>query len=644
MKLSQLHHPHQLKGLSLLELEDLANQIRLFLIESISKTGGHLSSNLGVIELTLALHTVFDSPKDKIIFDVGHQSYSHKLITNRLRAFSSLRQYKGLSGFQKRSESEHDPWEAGHSSTAISAGLGFAVARDLTGQNYDVISVVGDGSLANGMSLEALNDLGAQKRKMIIVFNDNNMSISPNRGGIESSITRVRTSNLYRTTKRDLYESLSSSDVGKEILDFLRYSRDRLKERMIDAPLFTQFNVDYIGPIDGHNIGDLIRAFQTAKEHDGPIVVHVMTTKGQGYPYAQEDRTGVWHGVAPFDIASGQFKTTKKSDSISWSQLITRILIRLAATDERLCAITPAMATGSALLPFAQKYPKRFFDVGIAEEHAITMAGAMAAGGLHPFISIYSTFLQRGYDQVLHDIARMDLPVVFGIDRAGLVGADGETHQGIYDIAFLSTIPNIIVCQPKDAYEAQNLLYTGFRCKHPFFIRYPKGTVNYRVLSQLEEIPIGSWTKTMVGDRAQQIIIAYGQDVDRIIERAKQEKRNLMVVNARFFKPIDTQMLDELMALNLPIVVYETDSAQGGLSTAIAAHLGQKHPHFFKLSLRDGFIPQGTVFELRKEQRVTLDDLFQELNQIDQASKEPELSIQGPRQEEFTQKEEIERE
>lgn len=616
MRLSQLHHPQQLKTLSLLELEDLANQIRLFLIESISKTGGHLSSNLGVIELTLALHTVFDSPKDKIIFDVGHQSYPHKLITNRLKAFSTLRQYKGLSGFQKRRESEHDPWEAGHSSTAISAGLGFAVARDLTNQNYEVISVVGDGSLANGMSLEALNDLGAQKRKMIIVFNDNNMSISPNRGGIESSITRLRLSNLYRTTKRDLYESLSSSDVGKEILDFLRYSRDRLKERMIDAPLFTQFNVDYLGPIDGHNIGDLIRAFQTAKEHDGPIVVHVITTKGQGYPYAQDDRTGVWHGVAPFDIASGQFKTTKKTDSISWSQLITRVLIRLAAQDKRICAITPAMATGSALLPFAQKYPKRFFDVGIAEEHAITMAGAMAAGGLQPFVSIYSTFLQRGYDQVLHDVARMDLPVVFGIDRAGLVGADGETHQGIYDIAFLSTIPNVIVCQPKDACEAQNLLYTGFACRHPFFIRYPKGNVSYRVLSHLEEIPIGSWTKTVIGNplECKQIIIAYGQDVDRIIERARQEKRCVIVVNARFFKPIDTTMLDELIALNRPMIVYETDSAQGGLSTAIAAYLGQNHPHFSKLSLRDGFVEQGTIFELRQEQHITMDDLFQKLD------------------------------
>ncbi len=633
MRLSQLHHPQQLKTLSLIELEDLANQMRLFLIESISKTGGHLSSNLGVIELTLALHTVFDSPTDKIIFDVGHQSYPHKLITNRLKAFSTLRQYKGLSGFQKRNESEHDPWEAGHSSTAISAGLGFAVARDLTGQNYEVISVVGDGSLANGMSLEALNDLGAQKRKMIIVFNDNKMSISPNHGGIESSITRVRTSNLYRMTKRDLYESLSSSDVGKEILDFLRSSRDRLKARVIDAPLFTQFNVDYIGPIDGHDIGAMIRAFQTAKEHDGPIVVHVITTKGQGYPYAQDDRTGIWHGVAPFDIASGEFKVTKKIDAISWSQLITRVLIRLAAQDERLCAITPAMATGSGLLPFAQKYPDRFFDVGIAEEHAITMAGAMAAGGLHPFVSIYSTFLQRGYDQVLHDVARMDLPVVFGIDRAGLVGADGETHQGIYDIAFLSTIPNVIVCQPKDALEAQNLLYTGFTCPHPFFIRYPKGTVHYRVLSQLEALPIGSWTKTVVGDptKTDHIIIAYGEDVDRIIKQAWQEERHVIVVNARFFKPIDTAMLDELLAMELPIVVFETDSAQGGLSTTIAAYIGQKNPTFSKLSLRDGFVNQGSIFELRQEQHITLHDLFQTLDQTstrDKASDQANSTFQ----------------
>lgn len=617
MRLSQLQNPQQLKSLSLLELEDLANQIRLFLIESISKTGGHLSSNLGIIELTLALHTVFDSPKDKIIFDVGHQSYPHKIITNRLSQFSTLRKYQGLSGFQKRKESEHDPWEAGHSSTAISAGLGFAIARDLTHQNYEVISVVGDGSLANGMSLEALNDLGAQKRKMIIIFNDNHMSISPNRGGIESYITKVRTSNLYRMTKRDLYMSLSSSDVGKEILDFLRYSKDRLKARMIDAPLFAQFNVDYIGPIDGQNIGEMIRAFQTAKEHDGPIVVHVLTTKGQGYPYAQRDRTGIWHGVAPFDIASGEFKTAKKPDCISWSQLITRVLIRLAAQDEKLCVITPAMATGSALLPFSQKYPKRFFDVGIAEEHAITMSGAMAAGGLHPFVSIYSTFLQRGYDQVLHDVARMDLPVVFGIDRAGLVGADGDTHQGIYDIAFLSTIPNTIICQPKDAYEAQNLLYTGFQVKHPFFIRYPKGNVSYRVLSKLEKIEIGSWTKTVVGDKEKvsHIVIGYGEDVDRIIERATQEKKNLIVVNARFLKPLDEKMLEELLALNLPLVVYETDSAYGGLSSAVSSFIGKKNPKFSQLSLKDGFVGQGSILELRKEQHISLDDLFSTLKE-----------------------------
>lgn len=617
MKLSELKDPSQLKNLSLRELQDLAQQIRLFLIQSISKTGGHLSSNLGVVELTLALHYVFQSPKDKIIFDVGHQAYTHKLLTGRIDQFDSLRQYGGLSGFQKRCESRHDVWEAGHSSTSISAGLGFAVARDLQGQDYEVISVIGDGALGGGMALEALNDLGAQKRKMIIVFNDNKMSISPNLSGIERYITRVRTSRMYRMTKKDLYDSLSASNAGREILDFLRYSRDRLKEKVIDAPLFTQFNLDYIGPVDGDSLPELIDAFQTAKEHDGPIVVHVQTTKGKGYPFAEYDQTGVWHGVGPFDIASGRFQVKKKAEQISWSELIARTLMWLAATDPKLCVITPAMANGSALLPFSHKYPNRFFDVGIAEEHAITMAAAMAAGGLHPFVSIYSSFLQRSYDQILHDAARMDLPIVVGVDRAGLVGADGETHQGIYDIAFLSTIPNVIVCQPKDGREAQNLLYTGFQTKHPYFIRYPKGSTQFHPLARLEAIPIGSWTRqeSLPGQKPRQIVIAYGEAVSEILKRAEKEGRSLMVVNARFLKPLDEAMLDELFTMNLPITVYETDSAQGGLASAIADWLEKKTHGFERLSLKDGFVCQGSVEELKKEQQVSLDDLFERLDQ-----------------------------
>lgn len=615
MQLSKLKDPHQIKGMTVPQLEDLARQIRLFLLQSISRTGGHLSSNLGIVELTLAMHYVFDSPKDKIIFDVGHQAYTHKLLTGRMDQFDTLRKYKGLSGFQKRKESIHDSWEAGHSSTSISAGLGFAAARDLLGENYEVVCVIGDGSLPNGMSMEALNDLGAQQRKMIIIFNDNNMSISPNRGGIESSITKLRTSNVYRNTKKDVYDILMGSKTGKEILDFLRNARNRLKDKVIDAPLFQSFNLDYIGPVNGASFPDLISALQTAKEHDGPIVVHVLTQKGRGYSFAENDKTGLWHGVGPFDLKSGCSLGQCEPGMISWSEAIARILYRMAASDEKLCVITPAMATGSALLPFAHKYPRRFFDVGIAEEHAVTMAGAMRAGGLHPFVSIYSSFLQRAYDQLLHDVARMDLPVVFGIDRAGLVGSDGETHQGIYDIAFLSTIPNVILCQPKNANEAQRLLYTGFQAGHPFFIRYPKGKVRYEPLSTLKTVPIGSWEQMEIGtpQMAKQIVIAYGPDVERIEKEAKARNLDLILVNARFFKPMDFSMLESLARMNLPITVYETDSRQGGLGEEIASYLQNRQTGFHHIHMRDGFVEQGSVEELRQEQQVSIKDLMERL-------------------------------
>ena len=644
MKLSQLENPSQIKNLSLEELEDLANQIRLFLLQSISQTGGHLSSNLGVIELTLALHYVFDSPKDKIIFDVGHQSYTHKIITGRLFEFDHLRQFKGLSGYQKRNESEHDPWEAGHSSTSISAGLGLAIARDLNHEHYEVISVIGDGALGGGMALEALNDLGAQNRKMIVVFNDNAMSISPNISGIESSITKLRTSKVYRDTKKDLYDSLITTKTGLEILDFLRHSRDCIKEKVIDAPLFSDFGLDYIGPVDGTDMGSMISALQTAKEHDGPIVVHVLTTKGKGYAFAENDEIGEWHGVSPFDLTSGQAKEKPSLDTISWSQVIARTLNRFAFNDPKLCVITPAMATGSELIPFSQKYPDRFFDVGIAEEHAVTMAGAMAQGGLHPFVSIYSSFLQRAYDQVLHDVARMDLPVVFGVDRAGLVGSDGDTHQGIYDIAFLSTIPNTIIAQPKNATEAQNLLYTAFQQKHPFFVRYPRGKVNYSVNLNLEQLPIGTWTYCQTQIQSQnstfnfdhqekksnqsrdeitrlkqmsaieQIIISYGPQVETIEQRAILENKNWLVVNARYLKPLDIEMLDVLQGMNTPITVYETDEAQGGLADQIAAYFYKKEQDYHVVTLRDGYIQHGKVDQLLKEQNCSIDNLFEQVN------------------------------
>lgn len=612
MDLKDLHSPDQLQNLNPEQLQDLAGQIREFLIHSISDTGGHLSSNLGVVELTLAIHKVFHSPEDKIIFDVGHQCYTHKIITGRQDQFSTLRKLDGLSGFQKRSESEHDCWEAGHASTSLSACLGFAAARDLLHKDYEVVSVIGDGALGGGLALEALNDIGTQQRKMVVIFNDNEMSISQNISGLEHSLTKLRTSEVYRNTKQSVSDLLSEKERGKNLLKLLKQTRDALKSRIIDSPLFTQFNVDYLGPVDGHNLEDLICALQTAKEHNGPIVVHVITTKGKGYLPAENDQEGNWHGVSPFDVDSG--KPLKKSPQamIAWSRLISNTLCRLASLNPSICAITPAMKKGSCLENFALHYPTRFFDVGIAEEHAVAMAGAMAAGGLQPFVSIYSTFLQRAYDEILHDCARMNLPVVFGVDRAGLVGEDGDTHQGIYDVGFLRTIPNMVIAQPKNAREAQDLLYTAFESRRPFALRYPRGSVLNDFKKELEPVEIGSWTSAEIG-KPEQVVISYGPDVEEIEKRARREKLNLMVVNARFLKPLDTALLQKIRDLQVPVMVYEPDTADGPLKKAILDQWNTQDPVLESLSLPDGYIRHGSVNALRKEYGVDEESLFERL-------------------------------
>lgn len=613
MDVRDIQSPKDIKNLSEEQMEDLAQDIRTFLIDSISRTGGHLSSNLGIVETTLALHKVFDAPKDKIIFDVGHQSYVHKILTGRAGQFDTLRQYHGLSGFQKRSESEYDPWEAGHSSTSLSAALGMAAARDIKQEDFEVIAVIGDGALTGGMALEALNDIGAQQKKVIIIFNDNNMSISSNHSGMEKRITAMRTSRFYRHLKKDLKGQLNNK-VGAGVLHTLTNMRDTLKSELVDAPLFKEFGLDYLGPIDGHNLKELIPALQVAKDHDGPIVVHVVTQKGKGYPFAQADKVGQWHGVGPFNKETGQPLQKLVKNQLTWSEVISNTLIDLAQTNPNITAITPAMAQGSKLLKFAQLYPDRFFDTQIAEQHAVTLACGMAQGGLQPFVSIYSSFLQRAYDQVIHDMARMDLPVVLGIDRAGLVGDDGDTHQGIYDISFLRTVPNLILGQPKDAREAQNMLYTAFETKKPFALRYPRGTVRYAKNSSYELIKPGTWTKKAIGT-PKQIVIAYGPDVDRIIIKASENGMNLLVVNARYFKPVDTEMILELAAMNLPITVYETDTKPGGLSSAILEVLNDNDctTHLDVLAIDDKFVEHGSIRTLRKQEGIDIETLFERL-------------------------------
>ena len=618
MQIYDIKDPSQIKKLSMKQLDELAQDIRLFLIQTISKTGGHLSSNLGIVETTIAMHYVFSSPKDKMIFDVGHQSYVHKILTGRSTQFGTLRKLNGLSGYQKRSESPHDCWEAGHSSTSLSAALGYAIARDVQTEDYEVIAVIGDGALAGGMSLEALNDIGAQKRKMIIIFNDNAMSISKNRGGVEKRITSIRSSHLYRSVKNDIKVTLPHNKMGDETLKVFSTIRDRIKSGLIDAPLFQEFNLDYLGPVDGHNIPALIKVFEAAKEHDGPIVVHVRTKKGKGYRYAEQDKIGQWHGVSPFNIKTGQPLMKLPVNEKTWSSIISDALIDLAKSNKDIVAITPAMAQGSKLLKFAKLYPQRFFDCGIAEEHAITMAGAMALGGLRPFVSVYSSFLQRAYDQMNHDLGRMDLPVVVGIDRAGLVGDDGETHQGVFDISFLRSIPNLILSQPKDAQEAYDLLYTAFSTRHPFCIRYPRGQAVVNDNMEFHLIPVGSWQRFDIGSDPKAIIISYGPDVDRIIHTIQENNLSMIVVNARFFKPIDQEMCKELFALNLPIYVYETDVRIGGLSSAILEFKNEIEENIHILGIGDHYVQHGPIRSLRKKEHIDLESLFEEIENHDQ--------------------------
>lgn len=612
MKITDIQSPDQIKSMSTKQLQELADDIRMFLIGSISRTGGHLSSNLGVVELTIALHYVFHSPNDKFLFDVGHQSYTHKILTGRAGAFLTLRKHNGLSGFQKRSESVHDAWEAGHSSTSLSAALGMAIARDLQHENFEIIPIIGDGALSGGMALEALNDIGVSHKKMIIIFNDNNMSISKNHGAIEKRLTNLRSSSLYRHMKQDVKTNLNQTKTGVNLLHSLTHLRDSLKDSLVDAPLFKEFNLDYLGPVDGHNIPALIKVLETAKEHEGPIVVHVITQKGKGYKLAEQDRTGKWHGVGPFDPATGRLLVKLPPQEISWSQVISNTLIDLAAKNPKIVAITPAMAQGSKLLEFASRYKDRFFDCGIAEQHAVTMAAGMAVGGLHPFVSIYSSFLQRAYDQINHDVARMNVPVVFGIDRAGLVGDDGETHQGIYDIAFLRSIPNLVLSQPKDAKEAQNLLYSAFAYNGPFCIRYPRGNVHYAPNERYEAIEIGTWTCHIVGI-PEQIVITYGPDVDRLIQKARENAMGVMVINARFFKPIDTKMLDTVFKENLPVTVFETDCEIGSLSSAILEAMNKKDHQIDIIGIQDHFVPQGSIRVLRQEEGIDIDTVFERL-------------------------------
>lgn len=608
MDLKNIKDPSFLATYTNLQLKELADEIREFLIQSVSKTGGHLSSNLGTVELSIALHKVFNSPSDKILFDVGHQSYTHKILTGRAKDFDSLRQYNGLSGFQKRSESNHDVFEAGHAGTALSAAFGLATARSMNKENHHIISVVGDGSFTNGMCYEALNQIGVSKLPLIIILNDNDMAISKNVGHISSQFNQLRVTKSYNHIKEDVKSVLNKGGkVTKPITKAMVSLRNSIRKNVVSENIFSDFGIRYVGPFDGHNIAGLIRVLEYAKTQEFPIAIHLKTVKGKGYAPSENDNNGAWHGVSQFDPDTGESIVKLPDNMKSWSEIFSLTLTHLANDNPDIVAITPAMVVGSKLEPFFEKFPDRSFDTGITEEHAATFAAGLALAGKRPFLSIYSTFLQRAYDQINHDIARMDLPVVIGIDRAGLVGEDGDTHHGVFDIGLLKPLPNLIIAQPKDAQEAQNLLYTAFKQDHPFAIRYPRGNEVYKPVDVYEEIDIGKWELIKIKeDRPQAIILTYGKEVSSIISKIKENDFPWWVVNMRFIKPLDEECLRKLFSESIPLFIYETDMLSGGLAESILRvknETNSQTPVYIR-GINDHYVTHGSMVQLRKEQLI----------------------------------------
>ena len=612
MNIEQIEGPEFLKKCSVKQLNVLATEIRAFLIDNVSKTGGHLSSNLGVVELTIALHTVFNSPTDKLIFDVGHQSYIHKILTGRASRFPTLRQWEGISGFQKLDESIHDVWEAGHAGTSLSAALAMAVARDLNNEHYCVVPLIGDGSLTNGMAYEALNQIGSEKRNLIVIYNDNNMSISQNVGAVSQAFAKMRSSSPYATFKDDVKQILNTSSVGSSIYTGMKIVKDTVKRSVVDSSIFGELGLEYLGPVDGHNIRALIKILNVAKKHQGPVVVHVITQKGKGYELSENDTDGHWHGVSSFDPDTGNNFSQLPAGHFSWSQVISETLVRLAKSNPKILAITPAMTQGSKLENFFTAYPERSFDCGIAEEHAATFAAGLALAGYRPFISLYSTFLQRSYDQINHDITRMDLPVVIGIDRSGLVGEDGPTHHGVFDVGILRPLPNLIIAQPKDAYEAQNLLFTAFEQPHPFALRYPRGNAIFKENPVLSTVEIGTWTTDKPLEETKMAVITYGPDVDKVAQKAEINHLNISVINARFIKPLDGEMLQRIHDLKLPVIVYETDMLAGGLASAILEWCCDNECmiEITRVGIKDHYVTHGSLPQLRKFEKIDITSLF----------------------------------
>jgi 1-deoxy-D-xylulose-5-phosphate synthase len=602
--LDKIDSPTDLKKLKPEQLPALAEEVRRFLLETVSATGGHLGSNLGAVELTIALHYCFDSPQDKIIWDVGHQAYTHKILTGRRERFATQRQYKGLSGFPKRCESEHDAFGVGHSSTSISAGLGMAVAGDLAGTGSRAIAVIGDGSLTGGMAFEALNQAGHLKKNLVVVLNDNEMSISKNVGAFSSFISRKMTGRYYRDLKKEMQGLLRNIPaIGTDILHFARRAENSLKGFLTPGSLFEALGFDYLGPLDGHDLVQLVEIFNNINQLDGPLLVHVMTTKGKGYKPAEET-PHKYHGVGAFDVATG--KGAPKAGSKSYTDVFGETMVQLAEQDPKIVAITAAMPDGTGLNRFAERFPKRFFDVGIAEQHGMTFAAGLAADGFRPVTAIYSTFVQRAYDQVFHDICLQNLPVTIAMDRAGLVGDDGPTHHGVFDLSYLRHLPGLTLMAPKDENELQHMLKTALYAGTPMALRYPRGAGHgVEMDREPKALEIGKGELLVEGGDV--CIVAIGSTVYPALQAAETlRERGISagVVNARFAKPLDAELILSVAGKTGCIVTVEENALQGGFGSAVLELLFDNCCHDVKvkrLGIPDQYVEQGSQAQLRKD-------------------------------------------
>ena len=601
MILDKIKKPNDIHKIALADFPQLAEEIRNFLLESVSETGGHLASNLGVVELTLALHNVLDFPEDKLIWDVGHQAYTHKILTGRKEEFKTLRKEGGLSGFPKRSESDCDSFDTGHSSNSISAGLGYVRARDVLGQKHHVVSVIGDGALTGGMAYEAMNNAAELKTNFIIVLNDNNMSISKNVGGMSSYLSALRTAEAYTGMKINATKALKKIPrIGTAVVDTMRKTKSSIKQLIIPGMLFENMGLTYLGPVDGHNMRQMMKLFNEAKRVEGPVLVHVLTEKGHGYIPACS-HPARFHGTGPFDVKTGKFLETK--ENLNYTGVFSKTMCSLGKENRRVAAITAAMPEGTGLKAFARSFPERFFDVGIAEEHAVTFAAGLALGGLIPVVAIYSSFLQRAVDQILHDVCMQKLHVVFAIDRAGLVGADGETHQGCFDFSYLSMIPNLTVMAPKNDWELQEMLRTAvLDCDGPCAIRYPKGAA-YTGLSEFQQ-PVEVGKSEVLYEGREVAILAVGSMVStckEVYDMLKSRGIEPTFVNVRFVKPLDTELLDTLAKTHSLFVTVEENVKNGGFGEHVSAYMEACQPdvRVMNLAIWDRFVEQGKIESLR---------------------------------------------